>query len=359
LGGCILGVLWLMRRRWLLWKPALVAGAIVAGLNALAVLANAPQSWFGFDTANSPAVFWGQQIGVAAAVLVGGGLALALVFLAAESLSRRAFPTHPQLWKLWSGQAAPTTAVLGRTLGGYLFVPIELALVAGFYFVTNRYYGWWQPSETLSDPNILGSALPALAPIGMALQAGFMEECLFRAVPLSLAALIGDRFGYRRQLIGVALVVEALVFAGAHANYPGFPSYSRLVELFVPALIWGLIFLRFGLLPTVILHAVFDLALMSIPVFLMQGPSAFANQALIIGAGLVPLVVVLLRRNYAGAWLPLPASAQNVAWQPAAAAIGAAPDRARPAAGAWAARIQRALPVLGLAGLLAYGAAGG
>ncbi len=318
LGGCILGVLWLMRKRWLLWKPALVAGVIVAGLNALAVLANAPQSWFGFDTANSPAVFWGQQIGVAAAVLVGGGLALALVFLAAESLSRRAFPTHPQLWNLWSGQAAPTTAVLGRTLGGYLFVPIELALVAGFYFVTNRYYGWWQPSETLSDPNILGSALPALGPIGMALQAGFMEECLFRAVPLSLAALIGDRFGLRRPLIAIALLVEALVFAGAHANYPGFPSYSRLVELFVPALIWGLIFLRFGLLPTVILHALFDLTLMALPVFLMQGPTALANQALVVVAGLVPLAVVLLRRNSAGAWLALPASAKNGAWEAAA-----------------------------------------
>jgi hypothetical protein len=358
LGGCILGVLWLMRRRWLLWKPALVAGAVVAGLNALAVLANAPQSWFGFDTANSPAVFWGQQIGVAAAVLVGGGLALALVFLAAESLSRRAFPAHPQLWSLWSPLAAPTSAVLGRTLGGYLFVPIELALVAGFYFVTNRYYGWWQPSETLSDPNILGSALPALGPIGMALQAGFMEECLFRAVPLSLAALIGDRFGVRRQLIAIALIVEALVFAGAHANYPGFPSYSRLVELFVPALIWGLIFLRFGLLPTVILHAVFDLTLMAIPVFLMQGPTALANQALVVAAGLVPLAVVLLRRNYAGGWLALPASARNGAWQPAAAASAGAPLHARAGAGTWAGRMQRVLPLLGLAGLLAYGAVG-
>jgi hypothetical protein len=357
LGG-ILGVLWLMRKRWLLWKPALAAGAVVAGLNALSVLANAPQSWFGYDTAHSPAVFWGQQIGVATAVFVGGGLALALVFLAAESLSRRAFPAHPQLWGVWLRGVAPTPAVLGRTLGGYLFVPIELALISGFYFVTNRYLGWWQPSESLSDPNILGSALPALSPIGTALQAGFMEECLFRAVPLSLAALIGERFGCRRQLIGVALVVEALVFAAAHANYPGFPAYSRLVELFVPALIWGLIFLRFGLLPTVILHAVFDLALMSIPVFLMQGSSAFANQVLVVAAGLVPLCVVLLRRAYAGGWLPLPASAQNGAWQPAAAAPAGPPERARAGAGAWAARMQRWLPALGLAGLLAFAVVG-
>src|SRR5437762_2111656 len=102
LGGCIIGVLWLLRQRRLLWKPALVAGAVVAGLNALAILANAPQAWFGYDTAQSTGVFWGQQIGVAALVLVGGGLGLALVFMAAESLSRRAFAGHPQLWRVWS-----------------------------------------------------------------------------------------------------------------------------------------------------------------------------------------------------------------------------------------------------------------
>src|SRR5579864_345326 len=143
LGGCILGVLWLMRRRWLLWKPALVAGGVVSALTALTIIANAPQSWFGYDTAQSTSVFWGRQIGTAALVFVAGGMALGLVFMAAESLSRSAFPQHPQLWRIWSRDAAPTQAVLGRTLGGYLFVPIELALIAGFYLVTNTYFGWW------------------------------------------------------------------------------------------------------------------------------------------------------------------------------------------------------------------------
>ena len=354
LGGCIIGVLWLMRQRRLLWKPALVAGAVVAGLNALAILANAPQAWFGYDTAQSTGVFWGQQIGIAALVLIGGGLSLALVFMAAESLSRRAFAGHPQLWRVWSREAAPTAAVVGRTLGGYLFVPIELALISGFYFVTNRYFGWWQPSEALSDPNILGSALPALAPIGMALQAGFMEECLFRAVPLSLAALIGERFGCRRSLIGAAMILQALVFAAAHANYPGFPAYSRLVELFVPAFIWGLIFLRFGLLPTIILHAVFDLVLMAIPVFLVEGPVAQLNQALVVGAGLMPLAVVLWRRMRAGRWLALPESLTNGAWQPGVATAPLAAHGPRAAAGTWTTRMQRALPLLALCGLLAF-----
>jgi hypothetical protein len=354
LGGCIIGVVWLLRRHWLLWKPALCAGVVVAGLNALANLANAPQAWFGYDTAQSTTVFWGQQIGVACLVLVGGGLALALVFMAAESLSRKAFPDHPQLWRIWSRAAAPTPQVLGRTLGGYLWVPIELAFVAGFYFVTNTYFGWWQPSESLSDPNILGSAMPALEPLGQALQAGFMEESLFRAIPLSLAALIGARFGCRRALISAALVIQALVFAAAHANYPGFPAYSRLVELFVPALIWGLIFLRFGLLPTVILHALFDLTLMSLPVFIAQGPGADLNKALVVMGGLVPLAVVLWRRARAERWLELPAGLLNGAWQPRVPVGGIAASGSRAAAGVWTGRVQRALPLLALAGLALF-----
>jgi len=357
LGGCILGVLWLMRQRRLLWKPAL-AGVVVAGINALAMVANAPQAWFSYDTAQSTTVFWARQLGFAAAIALGLGLFLALVFMAAESLSRRAFPDHPQLWRLWSRDAAPTRAILGRTLGGYLFVPIELGLIAAFYWITNHYLGWWQPSELLTDPNILGSAVPALSPIGMALQAGFMEECLFRAVPLSLAALIGAHFGCRRLLIGIALVLQALVFAAAHANYPGFPAYSRLVELVGPAFIWGLIFLRFGLLPTVILHALFDLTLMSIPVFLVRGRVADLNQALVIAAALVPLAIVLLRRAIAGAWLTLPASLSNGAWNPAAAPARSTGVAVRAGVGAWSVRVQRALPVLALMGLIAVVVAG-
>ncbi len=197
LGGCVLGALWLARTHGLVVRPALRAGLIVGGLLATVTLSAAPAAWFGFDTAQSTTTFWLRQAGAAFAVAVGGGLGYALVFMTAESLTRRAFPAHPQLWRVWSKDAAPTRSMLGRTLGGYLFVPIELALVAAFYYATNRWLGWWQPSEVLTDPNILSYAMPALMPIAVSLQAGFMEECLFRAVPLALGALIGARFGHR------------------------------------------------------------------------------------------------------------------------------------------------------------------
>jgi hypothetical protein len=355
IGGCVLGVLWLARRHWLLWRPAVVAGLAVGALLAAASLASASTAWFGTDTTETATTFWSKHAGVAVLIAVAGGLGYALVFMAAESLARRAFAHQPQLWKLWTREAAPTAEVAGRTLGGYLFVPLELALVAAFYYATNRWLGWWQPSEVLTDPNILGSTVPALSPIALSLQAGFMEECVFRAIPLSLGALIGARFGRRTLGIAIAVIVQALVFGGAHANYPGFPAYSRPVELVVPSIVWALIFLRFGLLPTILLHATFDLSLFSIPLFLVDAPGARAQQALVVAAALVPLAVVLARRWQAGAWHRLPDRLRNGAWSPLAhAAEGAAAAAVPLTIGRASQAFQRVLPVAGVAGILAW-----
>ncbi|HXR56908.1 MAG TPA: CPBP family intramembrane glutamic endopeptidase [Casimicrobiaceae bacterium] len=354
LGGCVLAVLWLARRHWLLWRPPLVAGLVVGGLLACASLASADTSWFDVNTTETAATFWLKHAGLALLIVAAGGLAYALVFMAAESLSRRAFPHQPQLWRLWSREAAASPQIAGRTFGGYLFVPLELALIALFYYATNRYLGWWQPSEVLTDPNILGSKVPALSPIAISLQAGFMEECVFRAIPLSLGALIGARFGRRSLGIALAVIVQALIFGGAHANYPGFPAYSRPVELLLPSIVWALIFLRFGLLPTILLHATFDLSLFSIPLFLVDARGAHVQQALVIAAALVPLAMVALRRFQAGAWHELPAALRNGGWSPALRAPEAVHASVALTIGRASGAFQRALPVLGVAGLVAW-----
>jgi hypothetical protein len=353
IGGCILAVLWLARRHWLSWRAAVVAGLCVGGLLAAASLAGSGAAWFGADTTETVSTFWLKQGGVALLIALAGGLAYALVFMAAESLTRRAFPDHPQLWRVWSRDAAASPQVAGRTLGGYLFVPLELALIAAFYYATNRWLGWWQPSEVLTDPNIVGSAMPALTPIALSLQAGFMEECVFRAIPLSLGALIGARYGARTAGIAIAVVVQALVFGGAHANYPGFPAYSRPVELLLPSIVWALIYLRFGLLPTILLHATFDLVLFSIPLFLVDAPGARTQQALVIAAALMPLAIVAWRRVETGAWRELPEALRNRGWQPQAQRT----ERPTPgplAAGRTSVAFQRWLPALGVAGLAAW-----
>src|SRR5207237_5348174 len=107
-------------------------------------------------------------------------------FMAAETLSRRAFPDHIQFWRIWSTPAASSRQVLGRTVAGYLAVSLAIAYIIVFYGFTQQRFGWWTPSDTLVDPNIFAGYLPSLSAVSLAAQAGFWEECLFRAVPVSI-----------------------------------------------------------------------------------------------------------------------------------------------------------------------------
>jgi len=122
----------------------------------------------------------------------------------------------------------------------------------------------------------------------------------------------------------------------------------------VPSMLWAAIFLRFGLLSTILLHALYDLALFAIPLFLVDAPGAATQRALVFAAGLVPLAIVLWRRAQAGHWRELPESLRNAEWVPAAPLAA----RVRAQRSIMASRIQtfvqHALPWLGVAGFAAW-----
>ncbi len=311
LGGCLVGLIWLMRRHALQWAPSAKWAAVVALLITGAGLANVSGSWFGYDTATSASTHLYTRVGGA---LVGGvvtWLLLTVVFATAEGLGRLAFGNHPQLWRTWRLPSANAREIWGRTLAGYAWIGFDLAFIALFYFMVDRYLGWWSPSDSLIDPNILGTPQPWLSPVSMALQAGMMEESLFRAIPLAGAALLGRRFGREKLFIVVALVVQAIIFGCAHANYPGEPAYARPVELFLPALVWGVVYLRYGLVPGMLFHFGFDLVLMSIPLFVTDAPGILFDRAMVIGILSLPLVVLVVQRLRAGRLIDLPASERN------------------------------------------------
>ena len=190
-----------------------------------------------------------------------------LSFVAAESLTRKAFPNHIQFWKLWSDKNAYSFEVLGRTMGGYLLIGLDWLFVIIFYTITANYFGWWVPTSSLFHPDMIATPFPWLSAVGMSLHAGFWEECLFRAVPLAGAVLIGRKYGNEKIWLISAMILQALIFAGAHANYPSHPPYSRLVELIIPSLFWGFIYLRFGLLPVIISHFGYNVVWFSLPIF--------------------------------------------------------------------------------------------
>lgn len=300
LGGLVGGGVWLHRRHQLRWKPALLLAAIVATGLASGVISNLPMSWMNYATTVSANNFLLQQVAGAVMVLVGYTLAFALIYCVGEGLSRMAFSNHPRLFDFFRAPVAASPEAMGRVLGAYGWAGFFL-LYAMVFQLISRHFGWWSPTDTATDPNVLASLRPALGPIFQALQAGTWEECLFRAVPLALAAIIGKHFGIRTPLILATLVLQALIFGGAHANYANLPGYSRLVELFIPSIAFGLVYLRFGLVVGMLTHFLYDLVLMSLPIFLSNDSSLLIDKVLVVLAGIAPLLIVMWARYKSGA----------------------------------------------------------
>jgi hypothetical protein len=353
-GGCIFGLFYLLRERWLLWKTAVKWAVFIAALQALVVINRWPLLWMGYDTAISKTTFAIQQIAAALGQLVGMGAILALSFMVAESLGRRAFPHHVQLWRAWSGEVAPTRAVLGQTIAGYLLIGVFFAYDVWLYYFAGNTLGWWTPSSALTDPNVLANYFPWLTSIAISLQAGFWEECLFRAVPLAGAALLGRRFGKKWLWITAAMVLQAVIFGAGHANYPAQPAYARLVELIIPALGFGALYLVFGLVPAIVLHFAFDVVWFALPLFAANTPGIWIDRGVVIFLTLIPLWVVLRRRWQASSFGEIPDEAFNAAWQ-APPAPERVSEKPAPIAEGIPARTRTILAALGVLGLICWG----
>ena len=232
---------------------------------------------------------------------------------------------------------------------------------------------WWIPATQLSDPNILATPFPAVSSIYRALQvmqtnpctmyllvcvhkdladlcvlqAATFEECIFRAFPVGAAVWYGRRratlAARPKLLLWAAFAAQVVVFAGAHANYPGqvwgvgrvqvlrraFPptytSHAACVRSSGGAdgavcRAWINVFTvcmlgltrrcairplltccgdRHGLFAPVVAHFVYDLVWVAMPLFLVVGRSEFAvwaGQALVVALGMLPLAVCVWQR---------------------------------------------------------------
>ncbi len=349
IGGCGVGLFILGRQRWIIWRTPVVWGVFVAFLQLLEGINQWPLTWLDYDTAVSSGGFVAQQVGMQLLTFVGYAFLFSVSFMAAESLTRRAFPERLQLWKLWSPNVSASKTMLGQTAAGYLLVAVFFGYEVLFYFLASRGLGWWMPSDTLVQPDVLASHQPWFSAIAISTQAGFWEEAMFRAVPLACAALLGQRFGRRGWWIAGTLILQAVIFGSGHAGYANQPAYARVVELIVPSLMFGGLYLVFGLWPGIVLHFGYDVAMFAIPVFVTSAPGAWADRMMVILLVLVPLWIVIGGRRRAGAWTEAAAADRNAAWQPppketAVKEVAAKAATVHPL-------VVRGLPIAGVAGL--------
>ena len=305
----------LKRKGWLKYsKTSLVVAGIIALCMILSEVNFLPLYLLRYDTASSLS----QYILQLSYEWVLHGLFIfiisAITFVLAESLTRKAFPHHIQLWKTWSRDIASSKHVLNNTICSYLMVPCKLAFVVLFYTIAQNYFGFWIPSNIKVNPNALATFCPWFTGFALHLRAGFDEEMLCRALPLSVGLLLGRHF--KRPLFGLslAMVVQAVIFGAAHASYPTMPAYARVVELIVPSLIYGFIYLRLGVLFGAIMHYLNNIVLFSFPIFVSSG--YLWDKFMMLFVAMIPLGVVLVQRYRAKQWHTLKDEAFNRSFQP-------------------------------------------
>jgi hypothetical protein len=308
----------LLRRKALLATSALWWAAGVASLATAAQLCDFPLTWIQYKTSVGLQLHY---MTFAVNLIASLGLYTVILwasFMAAEGLSRLTRPNQLQLWTLFSQrQVLGSPEVLQQIMRGYCYAPVLFAYEVVFYFLCSKYLHWWTPSSALLDPDIPGAWIPWLKPFALSLFAGFWEECLFRAVPLGGALLwtgyyvrpgegkdkdkekakgeakgeakVGTVFG--AVVMALAFIMQAVIFGSAHANYPAQPSYARLVELLLPSVGFGALYINEGLLPAVICHFIYDLVWMSLPLFLTDG---LLDRVMVIMLGVMPIVAALV-----------------------------------------------------------------
>ena len=318
------------RRGVVRWRPALIAAAVIGVLFGASSLNEMPLAWYGFDTAGTAGVFVAGQLVFAILGPVVLAAFLLVVIAAGEVLARHAFPQQLDWWQLWRQRG--TRDVAQQVFSGYALCGFGLGYVALFYLGTRTLLGWWVPSELLDDPNLIATPAPWISAVANALQAGVMEEILFRVIPLSAVTLLTRGRTWQRAAVVATAVLTALVFGFAHANYTSWPPYSRGVELFAEALLWAAVFLRYGAVPTVVCHTIFDLLLFGLFAAAGDAMPYRITLAVVVAVAVLPAAAVLLARRRQGMWREAGPEARFAAWrpddEPAAGAVPAAPGDA-------------------------------
>jgi hypothetical protein len=277
------------RRGDVRWKPALRLGALLAILMVAQGFVLYPRAAFNYTTELPWVVYLATLCIALLFVSVAYGCWAVFTLAAGESLGRETFPdalagfVDAALGKL------RTAAVARASLHGYALGFFLLGYLALFYVVAERWFGAWLPAEgPYSD--IFNTAAPFLAPLTLSLVAAITEEGTFRLFGMSLV---------RRYLksTALALLLPAVVWAFGHSSYTVFPVYLRGIELTIAGVVFGVAYLRLGLLTCIVAHYVVDAVLFGMPLLTAGTPGYTASGLVVIGLALLPAALGLVARR--------------------------------------------------------------
>ncbi len=231
-----------------LWPAGVLAAILVLNAANLLPLQRAMQS-----TTDMDATFAVRAVAAILSTAVGAFLGMWLLVVGAGWWYRRGFPGQVALWHWFSREGLASPGGRKRLFAGYVLAALQLAYVAVFYALASRVIGAWSPAQVKYE-DLFSTSAPWAYALLVGVQASLSEEFLFRVVAISWL-----RRWLKRDWL--AILIPALVWGFAHANYPNKPFYIRGIELSIWGLIFGWMLVRYGVLPSLVAHASYNAVL--------------------------------------------------------------------------------------------------
>lgn len=270
------------RKKDIRWKTAFLYSGVIATLLVLFEINNLPLQLYFYDTKVSFSSFLTQTILfqlIAQPVLIGA--LLGLLIGGAEPLYRDQYPHHLSFRHILTPQGIKSRSFFISAIIGLSLTLATFAFQTIFYLVSEK-LGGWSPTEI---PNFdqLGTYIPWVGVLLGGLVPAFLEESVSRTFSIPFLQK------YTKSTV-LAVVVSSVIWGLGHAGYESQPFYIRVIEVSAMGILISWIFLRYGILATLIWHFSVD-AVYSAMIFLKSGNAYYFTTG-VVCAGLVMLPLI-------------------------------------------------------------------
>lgn len=280
------GFFWAVSTHNARWRFALIAGGFMALMQAAETINDWPQYVDNYSIEGSYVAYvWKFGIDLLQSTVLGF-ITSACLFVAAEAIYRFAYPHKAAMEHFFSFKGLRSREVLKGLAVGYLLFAIDLGWVVSYYLI-GEHLNFWCPLG-VDNYEILTSTLPFIAAINLGLKASISEEFMYRVIGLALAQRLTRNFW-------LANLLQAAAWGFMHSTYPQQPAFSRGVELTIGGMLDGWVLRKYGLLPCLVSHYLFDAFLDSKPLF--SSPDLLTRTSALLPV--VPLVLLFLWGSFA------------------------------------------------------------
>jgi hypothetical protein len=203
-----------------------------------------------------------------------------------------AFVVGDGIWRNYKNEDA-TYSFNNHPVFTYLLALGVLGVQMLIYFLGDRLFEVWATNDPwfAMDNFYFPLAIPLSA-----WAAAIGEEVIYRLFAMMALFQLLRRMVNVKIAMFLAIFISSMLWALGHVGYPVFPAISRFVEVTLLGFLFSAIFLRFGLIVAILVHAIIDSFLMGIAMNVVPDASTWLFRGTAVVYIYLPLLIAYLIR---------------------------------------------------------------